>query len=65
MYKDDDIHNICVDNLQLVTEKDYDRIRCEHAAEFRKTSTYDYQVQRIKVSIESNEAVLYYFQTGK
>ena len=59
MYKDDDIHNIRVDNLQLVTEKDYDRIRCEHAAESRKTSTYDYQVQRLKVSIESNEAVLY------
>ena len=65
MYKDDDIHNICVDNLQLVTEKDYDRIRCAHAAEFHKTATYQYQVDRLNVSIESNEAVLYYFQTGK
>ena len=64
MYKDDDIHNICVDNIILVSKKDYDTIRCEHAAEFRKTSTYDYQVQRLKVSIESNEAVLHYFQTG-
>ena len=65
LYKDGDIHNIGVENLQIVSQKDYDRIRCEHAAEFRKTSTYDYQVERLKVTIQSNEAVLYYFQTGK
>lgn len=64
-YKDDDIHNICVDNLRLVTKKEYDTMRCAHAAEFHKTATYQYQVDRLKVSIESNEAVLYYFQTGK
>lgn len=64
-YKDDDIHNICVDNLRLVTKKEYDTMRCAHAAEFHKTDTYQYQVDRLNVSIESNEAVLYYFQTGK
>ena len=64
-YKDDDIHNICVDNLRLVSKKDYDKARCAHAAQFHKTATYQYQVDRLNVSIESNEAVLYYFQTGK
>lgn len=64
-YKDDDIHNICVDNLRLVTKKEYDTMRCAHASEFHKTATYQYQVDRLNVSIESNEAVLHYFQTGK
>ena len=64
-YKDDDIHNICVDNLILVTKKEYDTMRCAHASEFHKTATYQYQVDRLNVSIESNEAVLHYFQTGK
>lgn len=64
-YKDGDIHNIRADNLKLITKKQYDTMRCAHAAMFHKTATYQYQVDRLNVSIESNEAVLYYFQTGK
>lgn len=64
-YKDGDIHNIHVDNIQLITKKEYYKASCEHAASFRKTATYQYQVDRLKTTIESNEAVLYYFQTGK
>lgn len=63
-YKDGDIHNTRADNLRLVTGKEYNSMRCEHAASFRKTSTYQYQVDRLNVSIESNEAVLHYFRTG-
>lgn len=65
VYKDGNIHNICVENLRLVTKKEYDTMRCAHAAEFHKTATYNYQVGRLRVSIESNEAVLHYFETGK
>lgn len=64
-YNDGDIHNICADNLTLVTKAEYDRFNAEHAAQFRKEGTYDYQVSRLKIAIESNQAVLYYFQTGK
>lgn len=64
-YKDGDIHNIRADNLKLITKKQYDAMRCAHASMFHKTATYQYQVDRLNVSIESNEAVLYYFQTGK
>lgn len=64
-YMDDDIHNISVDNLRLVSKEEFYKTRCEHASEFHKTSTYQYQLDRLNVSIESNEAVLYYFQTGK
>lgn len=63
-YQDGDIHHIGIDNLRMVSKQEYERMRTKHASQFRRQGTYAYQVSRLTVSIESNEAVLHYFRTG-
>lgn len=63
-YKDGDIHNICVDNLSIVTKKDYYAARMAVANYYHKRGTYQYQVERIENVILDAQAVLHYFKTG-
>lgn len=50
-YKDGDIHNICADNLSIVTKKDYYVARMAVANYYHKRGTYQYQVERIENTI--------------
>lgn len=63
-YKDGDIHNICADNLSIVTKKDYYAARMAVANYYHKRGTYHYQVERIENVIFDAQAVLHYFKTG-
>lgn len=63
-YKDGDIHNICADNLSIVTKKDYYVARMAVANYYHKRGTYQYQVERIENTIFDAQAVLHYFKTG-
>lgn len=63
-YKDCDIHNICADNLRIVTKKDYYAARLAVANYYHKQGTYQYQVERIENTIADAQAVLHYFKTG-
>ena len=63
-YKDGDIHNICADNLRIVTKKDYYAARLAVANYYHKRGTYQYQVERIENTIADAQAVLHYFKTG-
>lgn len=63
-YKDGDIHNICADNLGIVTKKDYYAARMAVANYYHKRGTYQYQVERIENTIFDAQAVLHYFKTG-
>lgn len=64
-YADGDIHNICADNLLLVSQKAYHKARTAHAAECRKIGTNEYQIHRLQNVMEGAQAVLHYFETGK
>lgn len=64
IYKDGNIHNICIENLSMMRRSDYDRMMMEHISSHRKQGTYQYQVDRLNINIESNTAVLHYFTTG-
>lgn len=63
-YKDFDMHNICADNLSIVTKKDYYAARMAVANCYHKIGTYQYQVERIENTIADAQAVLHYFKTG-
>lgn len=63
-YKDGDIHNICADNLRIVTKKDYYAARLAVANYYHKIGTYQYQVERIENTIADAQSVLHYFKTG-
>lgn len=63
-YKDGDMHNICADNLSIVTKRDYYAARMAVANYYHKRGTYLYQVERIENTIADAQAVLHYFKTG-
>lgn len=63
-YIDGDMHNVGVDNLRVVSKKDYYAARMAIASYYRKIGTYQYQVERIENVVADAIAVLHYFKTG-
>lgn len=63
-YIDGDIHNVCVDNLRVVSKKDFYAARMAVVNYYRKIGTYQYQVERIENVVADATAVLHYFKTG-
>lgn len=62
-YIDGDIHNISADNLRLVSEARYEKMRSRGLTPGAGTDTYEYQIQKLTRIKECTDAVLHYFQT--